>query len=172
MKLSKDLESLAYHEAGHAVAAFHHNVRAKKLSILPEPGSSGRLTYHPYFSGIHPEGDTSPRVQRRLENMALVCCAGPAAERRFNARGYRTYHGKGDWQYAIDLLSHLSGDDEILSAYFNLIDLQARKFVHLPWVWSCIEDLAAALLEHKELTGKQVRSVIEETIRERTQHRL
>ena len=166
MKRSKALESLAYHEAGHAVAAFHHNVRVKKRSILPEPGSSGRLTPHPsYFSGIHPESDTSPRVQRRLENMVLVCCAGPAAQRRFNPRGYRTNQGQGDWHQAIDLLSHLSGDSEILLAYFNLIDLQARKFVHLPWAWSCIEDLAAALLEHKELTGKQVRSVVEETIR-------
>ena len=36
MKQTKALESIAYHEAGHAVAAWDCNVRIKALSIIPE----------------------------------------------------------------------------------------------------------------------------------------
>jgi hypothetical protein len=95
--------------------------------------------------------------------MALVCCAGPAAQRRFNPKGFRNYHAEGDWYQAIELLSHLSGDDEILSAHFKLIDVRARKFVVLPHIWPLIEGLAEALLERQHLNGKEVRTVIFES---------
>ncbi len=38
MRRTKALESTAYHEAGHAVAAQRHGMRTKRLSIVPEPG--------------------------------------------------------------------------------------------------------------------------------------
>ncbi|MHA1554171.1 MAG: hypothetical protein ACTSU0_07150 [Alphaproteobacteria bacterium] len=160
MKRTKALESAAYHEAGHAVAAWRCRVRTKSLSIVPEPDSAGRHIRHPYFGGINLEIDSSPRAQRRVENMALVCCAGPAAQRRFEPKRFRIYHAQGDWYEAINLLSYLTDDDEVLSAHFKLIDLRARKFVAVPFNWMLIENLAAALLDRRQLTGKEVRAVL------------
>ena len=129
MKRTKKVESIAYHEAGHAVAAWKRRIRIKQLSILSDGDSAGRMTHHNYFSGVHPEYDTSPRIQRRLENMALVCFAGPAAQRRFNPRGYRHVHADGDFQQAVTLLTCLVGSDKELEAYLKLINVRARQFV-------------------------------------------
>jgi ATP-dependent Zn protease len=164
MKRTKALESAAYHEAGHAVAAWHCRVRTKSLSIIPELDSAGRHIRHPYFGGINLEIDSSPRAQRRVENMVLVCCAGPAAQRRFDPKGFRSYHAQGDWYEAINLLSYLTDDDEVLRAHFKLVDLRARKFVALPSVWSLIEDVAGALFERHQLTGKDIRAIISDSM--------
>ena len=160
MKRTKALESAAYHEAGHAVAAWHCGVRTKSLSIVPESDSAGRHVRHPYFGGLKLEIDSSPRAQRRVENMALVCCAGPAAQRRFDPKRFRSYHAQGDWYEAMNLLSYLTNDDEVLMAHFKLIELRARKLIALPSVWSLIEAVARALLERRHLTGKEVRAII------------
>ncbi len=160
MKRTKALQSTACHEAGHAVAAWRLGVRTKSLSIIPKVDSLGQHVHHPYLGGINLEWDGGARAQRRAENMALVSCAGPAAQRRFSPKGFRNYHAEGDWHQAIDLLSCLSGDAEVLSAYFKLIDLQAQKFVAAPFLWELIESLAEALLDRHRLTGKEVRAVI------------
>ncbi len=141
-------------------AAWRHRVRTKVLSIVPELGFAGQHAHRPYFGGINLEWDGSPRAQRRVEDMALVCCAGPAAQRRFNPKGFRSYHAGDDWRQAINLLSYLAGNDEILSAHFKLIDLHARAFVELQHIWPLITGVAEALLEREHLTGKEVRTVI------------
>ncbi len=109
---------------------------------------------------INLEWDSSARAQRRAENMALVCCAGPAAQRRFNPRGFRKYRAEDDWHQAINLLSYRESDNKILGLYFDMINLQARRFVAQPFNWQLIEGLAEALLDRKRLTGKEVRAAI------------
>ncbi len=160
MKRTKKLEATAYHEAGHAVAAWAHGVRTKHLSILPDDDSEGRHAHVPYFSGMHPDYDNSPRVQRRLENMVLVCLAGPAAQQRFNPHGFRYSHGSHDRREAVDLLNYLVGSKQELQAYYNLIDIRARQFVGSVHRWRLIVGLAEALLDSGEMTGRQVRDTL------------
>ena len=69
---SKKLQSIAYHEAGHAVIAWQVKVRIKKLSIIPEEGSLGRLLHHPYFTTTDIDCDTSARSQRRIDVGCVV----------------------------------------------------------------------------------------------------
>jgi ATP-dependent Zn protease len=157
---TKALESTAYHEAGHAVAAYAHGVRTKALSIVPDGDSKGRHEQHPYFGGINLEFDSSPRAQRRVENMVLVCLAGPAAQRRFNTKGFRRYHADHDWRQAIDLLSYLVGSNKELEAYLRLIDIRARAFVETAPRWIQINRLAQNLLDRQTLTGPEVRQLM------------
>ncbi len=160
MKPTKALQSTAYHEAGHAVAAWHVHVPTKDLSIIPDDSSLGRHFSGPYFTGVNPEFDDSPRCQRRLENKALVCLAGPAAQRRFNPHGYRHYHGKSDYRQAVDLLSYIAPEPEELGAYIGLIKIRARNFVGRPDMWAAIEAVAAALLDRGEIPGKEIKPII------------
>ena len=160
MKRTKELESIAYHEAGHAVVAWRVGVKAKSLSIIPEPGSKGRYIHKPYFTDINPEYDTSPRAERRLKNMALVCLAGEIAQRRFNSGEWRHYHGERDFEQASDLLHYLAGSEDDWQAHVNAIHLQAQQMVKDRSVWLCIGDLAAALLEHRELSGTETVRII------------
>ena len=160
MKRNKALESIAYHEAGHAVVAWRVGVEAKSLSIISEPGSKGRYIHKPYFTDITPEYDTSPRAERRLKNMVLVCFAGEIAQRRFNSGEWRDYHGERDFDQAVDLLNYLAGSEDDLQAHINAIHLQAQQMVEDPSVWLCIGALAAALLEHGELSGTETVRII------------
>ncbi len=167
MKRTKALESTAYHEAGHAFAAWRLGVRTTALSIVPDGDAKGFHAHRTYFRSLDlvflPHAyDSSPRAQRRVENMALVCCAGPAAQRHFNPRGFRTYHAEDDWHQAVDLLLRKSENTEIVEAYFKLIELRAQNFVAGRWQWPLIECLAEALLKRQRLTGKEVRRVIGE----------
>lgn len=165
MKRTKALESVAHHEAGHAFAAFHRGVRIKKLTIVPDGDAAGRMTNAPYFGNMNPEFDDSPRVQRRLENMALVCLAGPAAQKRFNPRGYRHWHGEGDVHQAVDLLSYISPEPDELGALWSLMEIRARNMVSPDNTWQIIKFLAERLLEKETMFGKQVRETIYEAYR-------
>ncbi len=86
MRRTKALEATAYHEAGHAVAAYKVGMKVKRLTIVPSGDALGSHQHHAYFPGVNLEYDSSPRAQRRAENFALVCFAGPAAQRRFNPK--------------------------------------------------------------------------------------
>ncbi len=160
MKYTKALESTAYHEAGHAVAAWHFRVRGKSLSIIPDGSSLGRFSHAPYFGGLRPGLDDSPRCQRRLENMALVCLAAPAAQRKFYPRGYRRYHARGDYSEARNLLSYISRGNTELDAHIALIEIRARNFVQSDKMWAAIEELAVALLDQREISGKGIKPII------------
>lgn len=160
IRRTKALESTAYHEAGHAAAVHKHQIRTKVLSIVPDETSTGRIEHHPYFGAIDLEYDLSPRVQRRIENMAFVCLAGPAAQRRFNRKGVRHYHGEDDRRLAIYLLERLVGSSEELEAYLNLIQIRVRNFVGNHVNWFFIDRVAQALIERRTLTGAEVRELM------------
>ena len=162
MKITKALQSTAHHEAGHAVAANTCSIATRKLSIIPKDGSHGRFTPGPYIIGIKKLEfcEVTPRVQRTLENRALISLAGPAAERRFNPKGYRRIYGKGDYDHACMMLERASHSDSELKTYFRLIEIRAEKLVENPLQWLQIQGVAKALLERGELSGKMVKEVI------------
>ncbi len=160
MSPTKALQLTAYHEAGHAVAAWHVRLTSKHLSIIPDDSSAGRHFPGPYFPGVNPEFDDSPKCQRRLENKALVCLAGPAAQRRFSPRGYRWVHGDTDYRHAVELLSYTSPEPDELGAYVGLIEIRARNFVGRRDMWAAIKALAAALLDRGEIPGREIKPII------------
>lgn len=160
MKQTKAIESIAYHEAGHAVAAHAHKVRTKAVTIVPADGSLGRLENQPYFKDINIEYDNSPRARRRVENMVIVCLAGPVAQRRFNPRGSWRVNAGGDWYQVENLLSHLVGSAEQVAEYWERMEIRTRDFVQDPDWWFLIERVAGRLLERQTLTGVEVRKLM------------
>ncbi len=171
-RITKALKCTAYHEAGHAVVAHYARIRTKKLTITPGEGHLGYHEKHPSFGGILSHIDPvthgylgvelPPRVQRRLENLALVSFAGAAAERRFNPRGRWRQGAENDYHWAMELLSRREPDNEALGKYCDIIVLRARNAVGHPLVWPVIEHLAARLLECRTMTGPQVLEAIRE----------
>ena len=127
---------------------------------MPADGSLGRHEYHPYFKGINIDYDSSPRAQRRVENMVIVCLAGPAAQRRFNPNGSWRVGGEGDWLQVENLLSYLVGSEEQVTEYWEQMEIRARDFVRDPDWWFLIERVAQRLLDRQTLTGVEVRKLM------------
>jgi ATP-dependent Zn protease len=149
----------AYHEAGHAVAAWLRGMKFREVSILPNASANslGHLLHAGEPRWFHPEYDVSLRTVARVENHILVCFAGPAAEARL--RGRHNWRGAGsDMQQAADMVSFLCGSAEEEEAYLKLVRIRARGLVEAHWVK--VEAIAMALMDRRRLTWVEVDTII------------
>ena len=158
------LATVAHHEAGHAVAAFHVGMECKALSIVANDEAGVYPEHNPYFSNDDVAGlessDLTGDMRMRIENDAFVSLAGPWAQKEFNPRGFRRAHAESDRYQAVKLLSYVRGDNEILDHYYKMMDLEARNFVRDKLKWAIIHHLAGVLLDQPEMTGDEVRQAI------------
>lgn len=157
----KKLQDTAYHEAGHAVAAwrFGHLKKRDYVTIVPDPqrGSAGHLRNPPRFiSEIERSGSASGRAVLQAEKFVVGCLAGNAAECRHRG-GKRRYlaGGRQDRDQAVEILSHFVGSAEELNTYFHLLQVRAENLVYAFWL--AVEAVAQRLLSEKKLTSAQIR---------------
>jgi hypothetical protein len=159
LKLRSSELSTAYHEAGHAVAAFFLNltIGRRGVTIVPnqEEHTFGTAHVLPQLRD-NPEYATQARTHVRIEKIAVMYLAGDAAERKFSRR--RRFGAEQDRRHAVDLLDYLSGSPEILQARLKLADLEATHLVTLRW--NQIVAVANALVEHNTLTAQEVGEAI------------
>lgn len=156
-------EAIAYHEAGHAIAAWrllNGRNRVHRVSIVRDDDSLGQINHAPLLRGIQLDVDDSPRAQRKAEDLMLVCLAGPAAQCKYNPRTVRHYHGAGDCEQVYDLLSHLCSSDKEKDLYFRLMETRAEQFVARDFHWRAIEILAWELLKQRTMSGKVLQEFI------------
>jgi hypothetical protein len=104
------LEATAYHEAGHAVAAFQLRVGIGRrgVSIVPNEDWSGFAHTLKGFSG-RPDIERTGQMRLGAEKRAIVSFAGEAAQRRFRPMSVRRHHGAIDRGHAIDLMNYFVG---------------------------------------------------------------
>jgi hypothetical protein len=65
---------------------------------------------------------------------------------------------------AIELADYVCSDNEVIRLYINFKIAQAKNWIARPDRWAQIEAVAAALLERKTLSEKEVRDVCREAI--------
>jgi hypothetical protein len=155
------LESTAYHEAGHMVAAFHLGVPIRQATIVPGDGYLGKVKHQPLFPPIEIEAGDTRRIEAKISKRIIICLAGPAAQRRHRRSSWRLWHGKGDYETAADLAQTLnSGDEKATDAYLKWLSLRAERLIDHDWplVTACAE----RLMSRKTLSRREVLQVIEE----------
>jgi len=144
-------EAAAYHEAGHAIAAWRKRLRFLEVTIEPTHIYSGRVRFAKVFRKHELENSNSDRLRIKVEDFALMCLAGPAAQRKYDSRSIRiAYHG--DHEEAERILRDYSGsaNEQYVRTYYKLIGIRARDFVECNWQW--IELLARELLERRTMS--------------------
>jgi len=164
---TKALTHVAYHEAGHAVAAYLHHRRFSYVTIAPQGDSLGHMRHgHNYFSGFEPGIDSSPRTATRAQDEARICLAGAIAVGiHLGKNSKRAWAGtEGDISAAVRMVSSISGSTEEEEAHLNLLSVQTRGMLSLPWNWAGVEALASTLLEHKRLGYVRARQIIKDAI--------
>src|SRR5690348_4312092 len=117
------LRATAYHEAGHAVAAFDLGVKLGKISIIADAESAGRTFHRNLLAKLQLDIDQSDRVRMKAEKDVLICLAGQAAQRRFNSRSVRKHHAYSDYRRAVQVLSYFANSRRALNAYMNLLQI-------------------------------------------------
>ena len=156
--MSRNDMPTAFHEAGHVVAAWKHELKVHSVTIVPTPEFRGRIWHANPLRGIHLDYDGSDRARLRAEAGIIVCLAGPEAQRRHSPRSWRSYHGATDLEKAVDLAMSLNGSDEASSAHLKWLSIVTRDEIAV--LWSLVEKVATALVARRTLTAAQVKSLL------------
>lgn len=148
--LESRLESNAYHEAGHAVAAYLLQRGIEYVSIRPKDGTLGRCI---------------PTQIKRVdeEQELLIILAGPFAEKVMTGSISQDSYGidRDMWN---DLALQLCGDRERVNVYLYELGLITQDTFTLPPVKAAVEALAQHLLRRRCLWGRAARRVIRDAL--------
>jgi len=164
MTPTKKLEATAYHEAGHAVAAFFLRRGFTRVSIIPGEDFLGQLVTTPPPRSLHPDCETDARTELWLRREITIFLAGPVAEKIHTGRGNWKIEGSSDVHNAVGLASYIIGDDEI-GAYIHWLTLHTTNLLNHPHRWPIVQALAAELLESRVIGARRARALMREAWR-------
>lgn len=160
--MKKPFTATAYHEAGHAFAAWHFRFKVKKASIVPnaKDGSAGHVLtktglHHRSLEYNNPSGARIGRLHERIVSLM----AGHVAQRRYRASSVRPYHAQSDRNAVADVLLSIHAKNE-LSHVIRYLETRTRNLITKPMHWFVISHLAGELLKRQTMTGEEVESAI------------
>ncbi len=146
-------EATAYHEAGHAVAAWKLGYRPISASIIAADESVGEVRHeNPY--GNNAEYDGSELGRLRIERAIIIRLAGPIAQKRYRPTSWRRWQGGADYAVAADLALVVCGSGKIASAFLKWLDLRAKALIEQNW--PIVERLANALLKRGTVSEDEI----------------
>ena len=132
----------AYHEAGHAVAAYTLRRKFDSVSIIPDEASLGRVWMWPSGKDL---------------KLAAIELAGFIAQ--YETLGVVGGH-EGDLRCIDEVVASLTSNlEEAALLRTNIADFTLSLFESLGF-WDAVEALAKALLEHGELDSFTARRII------------
>lgn len=157
------LIAAAFHEAGHAVAAYHVGVRFRRIAIGKNTATELgwlELWLTPQAAA---DGIVDVRTEHAIERSVIVLLAGSQAERM--ALGRAKYLGSGlDFFEAVRYAGYLCRTRAAMSAYLRWMQLRVRALVESPSWRRPIEALATCLLQRREVAAREARSIIRRAI--------
>jgi len=152
------LRAAAFHEAGHAVAAYHLHVRLRRISIGADEGDAlGWLDlWLPHATSRAAEDfDQAQAVERDI----IVLLAGAQAERIGLGRSSCPAGGL-DFYEAMRRAGAICRSREEMSACLRWLQLRTHALVQSPTWRQPIDTLAAHLLERRQLGAQETRAII------------
>jgi hypothetical protein len=155
----KGLMQTAYHEAGHAVAAFLMKIRFTGLSIISDDDSFGRMSGSKWTSKFAREHADKKILRSRIEVRMIVLLAGYAAGMIFS--GIKRRDGaRKDFQDASWLGSYVCGNREEIEAYIKWLTERTKNILSNSINRAAVEALARELLVNKEIGYKKAKAII------------
>lgn len=159
------LEATAYHEAGHAVAAYWLRRAFRHVTIAPdlEGGSLGHMLDRKLKGEWIPDAEPE-RYRSRFEKMIIVSMAGAEAERKFTGR-YNRIGASGDRKDQVDYGCWLTaGDLDEVPLYLDLLKHRTRRLLEAHHVWFAVEVLAKELLKRETIRWKDAKEIIRQAM--------
>ncbi len=164
---TQDIELAAYHEAGHAVAAYMLNVpmRLKCASIDREGG--GKVCLRAPMSYLY--GPASLDRQRiNAEKYAMVQICGGLAQNAVNPQAFKPLDTEQDMHNLVDILLPLAaGDMKEVKAHYRLLTFRAGRLLSLPAVAEAVVKVARALMDRERLQLPELKAIIQSAMQGR-----
>jgi ATP-dependent Zn protease len=151
-------ERAAVHEAGHAVLAVKLKTGMRRVSIISDVRSDGRVSGSTLLRGRNGKVSLVGTPQDRLEREIIVALAGYAAEKR-GCHDAEVGAAQNDLTHAHQLAWLIFDDDDERDDY--VVELNQRAHALVATHWPAIETVAEALMERRELTRRDVVALIE-----------
>lgn len=155
-RAERQLLTVAYHEAGHAVMAVALGINLSKVTIIPENDSAGHCKHEKITVGDY--ADNSPRACKRIEISAMISLAGTLAQRIHNPRSVRHYRAMSDYKQACNAAMTLNGSARQETAWLKWIEIKTEDVLRLRW--RAVEALSQELMQRKALNGNEARAVV------------
>jgi Peptidase family M41 len=153
----RKLRATAYHEAGHAVAAWKFGLRFKHVTIKAQEDTLGHMLHGRSPKWFRPDCDNSDRTRLRAERRIITSLAGQLAEGKYYGRRPR-FGMWGDNDSAVNMALHLCGSAKTTSAYLNFCFHASGDLVNT--FWREIRAVAKALLKRETLSYDDTLEVI------------
>jgi hypothetical protein len=155
----KRLEATAYHEAGHAIAAWWLQLPFKRVTITPnaDAGSLGHLLHDRAPKWFNPEIKAGDRQRLRAERHIITGFAGQIAEGKYRGRRPR-YGMDSDNSQAVNMATYFCISTDTTEALLHFCFLSSRDLI-AKWWWA-VEAVALALLDRTTLSCEEVKEVI------------
>lgn len=157
---------MAYHQAGHAVAALEFGQLKKGDYVTISPDRQCKLGFFRNLPGLPSEQhNLVVRLfsggRNRIENFGVICLAGNAAECRYlREKRRRLLAGKRDRKQLVEVLRSIAPVWEERKVYCELLEIRAEILTGN--CWPQIEAVAKRLLSDTTLTHEQIREVSHE----------
>ena len=156
-------ESIAYHEAGHAVVSYLLRRRIRHVSTISEGDTLGHVSHGKGINNFMPDCDTSQRTTKECKREVMILFAGNIAECLLSNKDSLSVGSENDNDKAMSYLNYLCGREAELQPYIDdLHDCTKRK---LQQYWTAVEALTRELLKLRYISGPLARKIIKETIK-------
>jgi ATP-dependent Zn protease len=159
----RKLETVAYHEAGHAVACFRLKRPFKYVTIVPDDEFHGHVKTGKTPKWFQPDVEVDRKTERWIQREILADFAARAAEHRHTGRA-SWRDASQDLRNASNLADYLYGSAREVRKYLSDKIKEAEAFVAEPSNWILIEAVAVALMERQTLSAQQVKEVCREAL--------
>ena len=162
---------VAYHEAGHVVAAWCLKIRVRRVTIVSDGVLGGLVTNErdkPSTLAAIGTGDRWHSSRLRAERLVMYSQAGEVAQLRFDLHSVSLHHSQLDLENSLTILARYAIHDvkPDMRLHYDLLYKWTESLIEQQW--HLVGAVAKALLEHRKLSGTQVRAVIEAANQEQT----
>ena len=157
---TKKLERIAYHEAGHAVAAFLVRRAFRYVTIKPGEDSLGHILFRKFSDSFRPDIEYDEhKLRPPLEKVIITGLAGHAAESIYAGRN-NWVGSRKDFHNAVDYATYLIGEPKELEAYMKWLLIHTRNKLCHPMHWGAVKALAEELLKQDRIGYRKARKII------------
>ena len=155
-----EITKTAYHESGHAVAAYCVNRKFRYASIKQGEDCFGQVLYEKYRDSFKPDRLETYRIRPQIEKTIITSLAGNAAERILCGDETNDSLSMHDFANAVDFAGYLTVSNEEAEADVNWLFIRSKNILKLDFNWNAVKELAEQLIKRKKIGYRTARKII------------